>query len=128
MIATAIIERFSSFTIILQVIQDLESRVAAANAANAAAAAGSNPNSSSVSAGSRHRELRKLKLKYEIMARNEINQRMSEINAFLGQRAKEQEKNEKDRDQVMEKIQRELGEKLQQSKEELAVIKQQMKG
>ena len=37
------------------------------------------------------REARKFKLKYEILARNEINKKVSELNDFLGQRAKDQE-------------------------------------
>ena len=37
------------------------------------------------------KEARKFKLKYEILARNEINKKVSELNDFLGQRAKDQE-------------------------------------
>ena len=39
------------------------------------------------------KEARKFKLKYEILARNEINKKVSELNDFLGQRAKDQEVN-----------------------------------
>ena len=37
------------------------------------------------------KEARKFKLKYEILARSEINKKVSELNDFLGQRAKDQE-------------------------------------
>ena len=76
----------------------------------------------------RDKELRKLRLKYEIMARHEVNVRMSEINSFLEQRARDQVESEKKRDLVTESIQKDLADRLQQSREELLAIKQQMKG
>ena len=76
----------------------------------------------------REKDLRKIKLKYEIMARNELNAKLSDINAFLEQRSVEQTENEKKRDQVTEAIQKDLGTRLQQSRDELLVIKNQMRG
>eukprot|EP00094_Tigriopus_californicus_P002797 TCALIF_02699-PA protein Name:"Similar to ANK3 Ankyrin-3 (Homo sapiens)" AED:0.10 eAED:0.10 QI:0/0.77/0.6/0.9/0.55/0.8/10/151/968 len=78
-------------------------------------------------ASSYQKEVRKFKLKYEIMARNELNQKLAEINAFLEDRAKEQSQNEKTKDEVMQNIQKDLGERLTQSKDELSGIKSQMK-
>ena len=98
------------------------------------------------------KEARKFKLKYEILARNEINKKVSELNDFLGQRAKDQEvenleteatifdsrlrmslaiffqESEKSREEAMDRIQRDLGDRLQMSREELGAIKNQMKG
>ncbi len=46
-------------------------------------------------AQSHRKELRRCKLKYEILARNELNAKLSEINAFLERRAKEQAEQDK---------------------------------
>ena len=69
-----------------------------------------------------------MKLKYEIMARNEINSRLSEMNAFLNERRKEQDNDEKKKSEVMESIQNDLAKRLQISRDELEAIKHQMKG
>ena len=53
---------------------------------------------------------------------------MSEINNFLETKSKEATANEKAREEVMEKIQKDLSERLNQSRDELAGIKTQMKG
>lgn len=98
---------------IVQLIEDLEERLA---------------NIHEHEASSYQKEVRKFKLKYEIMARNELNQKLAEINAFLEDRAKEQSQNEKTKDEVMQNIQKDLGERLTQSKEELSGIKAQMQG
>ena len=96
-----------------KMIQDLEACIAQSQRSNS---------------NSQQKELKKYKLKYEIMARNEINQKLAEINAFLGERSRDLAKNEKTRDEVMQKIQEDLGERLKQSRTELAAIKDQMKG
>lgn len=62
------------------------------------------------------------------MARNEINSKLSEINVFLEEKSKEQSETEKSREEVMDKIQKDLGDRLQTSRTELAAIKAQMKG
>ncbi len=46
-------------------------------------------------ASAHRRELRRHKLKYEILARNELNAKLGEINAFLEKRAKEQAEQDK---------------------------------
>ena len=46
-------------------------------------------------ANSHRRELKRHKLKYEILARNELNAKLSEINAFLEKRAREQAEQDK---------------------------------
>ena len=69
-----------------------------------------------------------MKLKYEVMARNELNQKLSEVNTFLDGRAKSQEVEDKSREESMQKIQKDLGQRLDQSKSELSTIKAQMKG
>ena len=74
------------------------------------------------------KDLKKMKLKYEIMARNEINSRLSEMNAFLNERRKEQDNDEKKKSEVMESIQNDLSKRLQTSRDELEAIKHQMKG
>ena len=76
----------------------------------------------------REKELRKLKLRYEVMARMEVNQKLSEINAFLEKRAEEQSKSDLERDKISEQVQSDLSERLQQSRSELQSIKLQMKG
>ena len=74
------------------------------------------------------KEIRKFKLKYEIMARNELNQKLSEINEFLEKRATDEAVNEKKKDEVVDKIQKDLGDRLLKSRADLAAIKEQMKG
>ncbi len=64
----------------LQIIEDLEDRLANVRASEASA---------------HRRELRRHKLKYEILARNELNAKLGEINAFLEKRAKEQAEQDK---------------------------------
>ena len=76
----------------------------------------------------RDKELRKLKLRYEVMARLEVNQKLSEINVFLEKRAEEQSKSDLERDKISEQVQSDLSERLQQSRSELQGIKQQMRG
>ena len=66
--------------------------------------------------------------RYEIIARNDLNTKLSEINSFLEDRAKEQAETDRNRDKVMENIQQDLGERLEQSRVELATIKEQMSG
>lgn len=73
-------------------------------------------------------ELKKYKLRYEIMARNEVNHKLSEINDFLEQRAQEQTKTTRERESIMENIQKDLNAKLKQSRDELSAIKKQMNG
>jgi len=75
----------------------------------------------------RDKELRKLKLRYEVMARLEVNQKLSEINVFLEKRAEEQSKSDLERDKISEQVQSDLSERLQQSRSELQGIKQQMR-
>ena len=74
------------------------------------------------------KDLQKMKLKYEIMARNQVNSRLSEMNEFLNQRQKEQDEDEKKKTDVTESIQNDLGKRLQISRDELSAIKEQMKG
>ena len=74
------------------------------------------------------KDLQKMKLKYEIMARNHINTRLSEMNAFLYERQKEQDQDEKKKTGVTESIQNDLAKRLQISRDELSAIKEQMKG
>jgi len=74
------------------------------------------------------RDLQKMKLKYEIMARNQVNSRLSEMNEFLNQRQKEQDEDEKKKTGVTESIQNDLAKRLQISRDELSSIKDQMKG
>ena len=74
------------------------------------------------------KDLQKMKLKYEILARNQINSRLSEMNDFLNERQKEQDEEEKKKSDVTEAIQNDLAKRLQISRDELTGIKQQMKG
>ena len=62
------------------------------------------------------------------MARMELNAKLSEVNAFLERRAEEQSVNEQERDQITDHIQKDLSGRLQQSRQELTLIRQQMKG
>ena len=74
------------------------------------------------------KDLHKMRLKYEILARNQINSRLSEMNEFLNERQKEQDIEEKKKADVTESIQNDLAKRLQISRDELTGIKQQMKG
>jgi hypothetical protein len=76
----------------------------------------------------REKEVRRMRLKYELFARNEVNSRLSEINSFLDQRALEHDQHERDRDKVTDTIQKDMGQRLSESRDELLRIKQQMKG
>ena len=76
----------------------------------------------------RDRELKKLKLRYEVMARTEVNAKLSEVNAFLERRAEEQTLSVQERDKITEKIQKDLSQRLLQSRHELGQIKDQLKG
>ena len=76
----------------------------------------------------RERNMKKMKLRYEVMARMELNAKLSEVNAFLERRAEEQSVNEQERDQITDHIQKDLSGRLQQSRQELTMIRQQMKG
>ena len=72
--------------------------------------------------------MKRMKLRYEVMARMELNSKLSEVNAFLDRRAEEQTVNETQKDRISEKIQKDLSERLQQSRDELDSIKYHMKG
>lgn len=74
------------------------------------------------------RDFKKLRMTYEILARNELNAKLSEINVFLEGRASEQAEHERKKEKVMEEMQKDLGERLQKSKDELNTIKQKMRG
>ena len=63
-----------------------------------------------------------------MVARMELNAKLSEVNAFLEKRAEEQSMNEQERDKISERIQKDLSERLQQSRQELMQIKDQLKG
>ncbi len=78
LVASSPVGQSDSFS--AQIIEDLEERL-------------SNVRASEVQ--SHRRELRRCKLKYEILARNELNAKLSEINAFLERRAKEQAEQDK---------------------------------
>ena len=69
-----------------------------------------------------------MKLKYEIMARNQVNQRLSELNAFLSEQQKEHDKDERKKADVTDAIQKDLAKRLQISRDELIAIKEQMRG
>ena len=74
------------------------------------------------------KELKKMRLKYEILARNEINSRLSEMNTFLHDRQKEQDLDEKKKAEATDTMQNDLARRLQISRDELSAIKDQMKG
>ena len=61
----------------------------------------------------------------KLKSRNELNAKLSEIKVFLKERAKEFAKKEQSCDEVMERIENDLGEKLDQSRNELSRIKEQ---
>ena len=74
------------------------------------------------------KEISKMKLKYEIMARNQVNQRFSEMNEFLSEQQKEHEQDERKKADVTDAIQKDLAKRLQISRDELIAIKQEMRG
>ena len=76
----------------------------------------------------REKDMKKMKLRYEVMARMELNAKLSEVNAFLERRAEEQTVSEQERDRITDHIQKDLSSRLQQSRQELISIRQQMKG
>ena len=61
----------------------------------------------------RERNMKKMKLRYEVMARMELNAKLSEVNAFFERRAEEQSVNEQERDQITDHIQKDLSGRLQ---------------
>ena len=69
-----------------------------------------------------------MKLKYEIMARNQVNQRLSELNEFLSEQQKEHDQDERKKADVNDAIQKDLAKRLQISRDELIAIKQEMRG
>ena len=69
-----------------------------------------------------------MKLKYEIMARNQVNQRLSELNEFLSEQQKEHDQDERKKADVTDAIQKDLAKRLQISRDELIAIKEQMRG
>ena len=74
------------------------------------------------------KEISKMKLKYEIMARNQVNQRLSEMNEFLSEQQKEHDQDERKKADVTDAIQKDLAKRLQISRDELIAIKEQMRG
>ena len=79
-------------------------------------------------ANQQQRELRKIRMTYEILARNELNAKLAEINSFLEDRAAAQADNDRRKELVMDEIQKDLGERLQKSRDELSEIKKHMIG
>jgi hypothetical protein len=59
-------------------------------------------------ASQQQRDLRKIRLTYEILARNELNAKLAEINTFLEERAKEQAANDRKKDQVLDSLKKKL--------------------
>ena len=76
----------------------------------------------------REKDMKKMKLRYEVMARMELNAKLSEVNAFLDRRAEENTVSEQERDRITDHIQKDLSSRLQQSRQELVSIRHQMKG
>ena len=76
----------------------------------------------------RDQELQKFRLRYEMMARMELNTKLAEVNRFLEKRATDLDENNKAKDVVTEEIQKDLSNRLSQSKDELIRIKDQMRG
>ena len=76
----------------------------------------------------RDQELQKFRLRYEMMARMELNTKLAEVNRFLEKRASDLDENNKAKDLVTEQIQKDLSNRLSQSKDELIRIKDQMRG
>jgi uncharacterized protein YhaN len=74
------------------------------------------------------RSLARAKLKLEIAARNELNARLADVNAFLDERAKQRDECRRVDEDNMFRMQTEMGQRLQQTKDELENIKQHMRG
>ena len=79
-------------------------------------------------ASKREQELQKIRLRYEMMARLELNSKLAEVNHFLEKRAMEHNENIKEKDLITDQIQKDLSNRLSQSRDELLKIKDQMKG
>ena len=62
------------------------------------------------------------------MARTEVNSRLSEINKFLSDKSQEQEKEQQTREKVTQDLEADYAKRLQQSREELAQIKDDLQG
>uniref|UniRef100_A0A0K2V4G4 Uncharacterized protein n=1 Tax=Lepeophtheirus salmonis TaxID=72036 RepID=A0A0K2V4G4_LEPSM len=73
------------------------------------------------------KELKKMRMKFEIMARNELNQKLSEVNLFLDKRYRDQTEVDQKKDFLMENIQNDLSSRLLDARKELGEIKNQMK-
>ena len=76
----------------------------------------------------RDQELQKLRLRYERMARMELNTKLAQVNQFLEKRAMEQDETNKEKELITDQIQKDLSNRLTQSRDELLRIKDQMKG
>ena len=76
----------------------------------------------------RDQELQKLRLRYEMMARMELNTKLAQVNQFLEKRAMEQDETNKEKELITDQIQKDLSNRLTQSRDELLRIKDQMKG
>ena len=76
----------------------------------------------------RDQELQKLRLRYEMMARMELNTKLAQVNQFLEKRAMEQDETNKEKEIITDQIQKDLSNRLTQSRDELLRIKDQMKG
>ena len=57
-----------------------------------------------------------------------MNSRLSEINKFLSDKSQEQEKEQQTREKVTHDLQADYAKRLQQSREELALIKDDLQG
>ena len=79
-------------------------------------------------ASKREKEMQKIRLRYEMMARLELNSKLAEVNHFLEKRAMEHNENIKEKDLITDQIQKDLSNRLSQSRDELLKIKDQMKG
>ncbi len=76
---------YLQFNYFIQIIEELEEQISEMRAQDAS---------------QQQRDLRKIRLTYEILARNELNAKLAEINTFLEERAKEQAANDRKKDQV----------------------------
>jgi len=76
---------YLKFNYFIQIIEELEEQISEMRAQEAS---------------QQQRDLRKIRLTYEILARNELNAKLAEINTFLEERAKEQAANDRKKDQV----------------------------
>ena len=71
----------------------------------------------------RDQELQKLRLRYEMMARMELNTKLAQVNQFLEKRAMEQDETNKEKELITDQIQKDLSNRLTQSRDELLRIK-----